>query len=103
MSATTQFPSADELEAVARQLSTAHDELERVVRRVRIIVRGWENEEKVLDRPTFETIGLLADFGDSVNMTGAEIRQMREEIDGLNHDLMLMRGNLEIRDRKAAA
>ena len=99
----TRFPSRDELDQAVTSLATAFEQVEELRGAIGQIVKAWNEENVALDRPTFETIGMLADFVDSCEMELGPLRREVRKIDGYVHDLMLMRGNVELQDARAVA
>lgn len=89
------FPTPDEASAAELAMGRAFDALEKLQRRVRIIASDYEDKEEIHDRPTLETIGLLATFIDAIEGDHAEIgRSLAELRVDLKH-VMAMRDELE--------
>jgi hypothetical protein len=106
MSATTQtapsrFVTAEELEDAVKALSNAFNKVEDVQGNLNRITRAWNDEGIVMDRPTFETIGRLADFLDSLEIEIDQLGRCRKAISEKLKDVMIMRGDVELAEQKA--
>lgn len=96
------FPTAARYTAAERALQRGYDELERLVWNLNAIVFAWTDEERVLDRPTFETIGRLADFIDGLDVQLDQCTVKRDELRDHLSEVMSMRGTLDHREKREA-
>jgi hypothetical protein len=106
MSATTQtapskFVTAEELEDAVKALSNAFNKVEDVQGNLNRITRAWNDEGIVMDHPTIETIGRLADFLDSLEVEIDQLGRCRKAISEKLKDVMIMRGDVELAEQKA--
>ena len=97
------FPTPEELGPFQKALAKAYNAVEDLNLRLDRVLDPWLDAGEVLDRPTYETVGVLADMTDSVEVEVAAITGELEKIKASAHQVLAMRGDLEVRDRKAAA
>jgi len=96
------FPTPGEIEPFRKALATAYNAVEDLNIRLDRVIDPWLGKDEVLDRSTFETVGVLADMIDIVD---TEIEAIGSELDKIKssaHQVLSMRGDLEIRDRTEA-
>ena len=95
------FPTADDLELIGKALARAFDEVERSEWVVRRIVEAFHTGD-VLDRPTLETVGALAEYLDVLDTYLGEMKTRHDELSGHLRQVMTMRAEVEHRERLAA-
>lgn len=106
MSATTtkrpaKFATPEQYKAADKALSNAYDHIERLSWDLQSIVNNWDEVGEMLDHPTFETIGMLADFVDTLTMDVQQLTGKRDELAGYLHEVCLIRGDLPTGGRDA--
>lgn len=94
------FPTDEVYGAVESAVVDAYNEIERLVGDVEAIVRAWEEDEEVLDRPTFETVGRLTEFLDGLDMDCEQLVGKRDELRTALHGVVMMRGEMERHQRR---
>lgn len=92
------FPTVDELEQVVRRVYLAFEGAEEVRWRVQRIVEAF-GEDRVLDVPTLETVGLLAEYLDELHMSRSQLGREQRTTRALLREVMTMRAEVAHREK----
>ena len=85
------LPTEADLAAIEEKLSAAHNVVEDLSVRVGRAIAPWMDKGEILERPTFETLGVLTEI---VDLVETEVEAITREIESLKVDgrqLMTMR------------
>jgi hypothetical protein len=80
-------------------LGESFDAVERIERRISVIVKRYFDEDAVDDRPTFETIGLLADFLHGARLEAVQLARSIESMEADLRRVINMREEVEAGER----